>query len=489
MLYSGFPHHSLRTSNPLCNYVLALLLPVAALVLSFILWRAVHPAVFLFFFVAVCVAAWEGGLGPGIFAGVVSAILADYFLEEPVGHWSLDLHSLLRTSIFLLCCALISWMGDRRHRTQLLLLRMNSKLAHANERVKLALSAVNAFAWHWESGAVGEHTAMRSLELAMFHKEYPGTIHPEDRARFEKCLSQQIKEPASFELEYRVVGSETRWLRTKGQAITASREGPYGMVGLTFDITREKQAEETLRRSERLAMMGQLAATVAHEINNPLESISSLIHLANTTAGVPPSAKEYLTLAMGEVERLSNISRNTLGVCRESRVSADVTVGKALSLILDLYRKKACKRGVRLLTCWNEGARFRGSVGELQQIVANLVSNAIDAAREGGTIRVRVRESVRDDRPGLLLAVADDGPGIPTKCQQQVFKPFFTTKQETGTGLGLWVTQQLVNRANGDIRLKTSVAGPHRGTTFAVFLPTVHCAAERSDAALQSAAS
>jgi signal transduction histidine kinase len=480
LLYSGLTtgsssHRSLLLKRLLLGYVLAFTLPAAALGLTLILWQSC-PTVFLLFFGAVSIVAWQG-LWPGMIAALESAALADYYLMPPKHAWVHDPHTLLMIWIFLLCCALISWLGDRQGRALRLYHRMTAKLAEEHNRLKLALSAADAFAWQCDVTADSRlHSdngeALKILQYALFQKKSPGTVHPEDEKKLNRILLQQIREPASFQVEYRLLGAETRWFRTNGQAVTRSAEKPRRMVGVTFDITKAKQAEEALRNSERLATAGQLAATIAHEINNPLESIGSLVHLVQRTEGMPVEAAEYLDLIKGEVERLADISRYTLGLYKESRTPVNVALGDALNVILSLYRKKAYKKKAQLNTAWNNNLRFCGAVGELKQIVANLVSNAVDASHEGGTIVVRARESVRGDLPGILITVADDGSGISVKNRKRVFNPFFTTKEEKGTGLGLWVTQDLVARVGGDIRLKTAVTGPHRGTTFTVFLPT-----------------
>jgi signal transduction histidine kinase len=242
---------------------------------------------------------------------------------------------------------------------------------------------------------------------------------------------------------------------------------------VTFDVTGEKRATEALRRSEKLATAGQLSATIAHEINNPLESIWNLIEVAKSTIEMPATAKKYLDLAIEEVERVAYIARNALGSYRESATPVDLPMSVVLGMILDIYRKKALKKRVRLVNEWSESLRFRGLPGELKQIVTNLIGNALDAVEEGGRIFVRARESIHDGLPGIRITVADDGPGIPKETRKRVFDAFFTTKEETGTGLGLWVTQELVSHAGGDIKLKSAVAGPRRGTTFSVFIPKV----------------
>jgi signal transduction histidine kinase len=430
------------------------------------------------FFGAVSVVAWQGGWWPGIMAALESAIVADYFLILPGNSWVHDEHTLLRIGLFVLCSALISWLGERQLQSQKQLRKMNWKLAHEHERLKLALSTVNGWAWYWDATtptaptSVGDER-MADLEFAIFQKRWPGKVHPNDRAHFDEVLHAEVSEPAPFELEYRVIDGEVRWLVTKGQAVTRAKDGPRGLVGVTFDVTGEKRATEALRRSEKLATAGQLSATIAHEINNPLESIWNLIEVAKSTEELPASAKEYLDLAIEEVERVANIARNALGSYRESAAPVDLPMSVVLGMILEIYRKKSLKKHVRLVNEWKESLRFCGLPGELKQIVTNLVSNALDAVQEGGTIFVRARESIHGGLPGIRITVADDGPGIPKETRKRVFDAFFTTKEETGTGLGLWVTKELVSHAGGDIALRSAVTGPHRGTTFSVFIPKV----------------
>lgn len=473
---SGFLDRHLRLSQPFSSYVLALLLPIFALLVTLLLWKTVYLSVFLLFFGAVSVVASQGGLWPGLLATAESAALADYYVMFPQHGWVRDPHAIVRVLIFILCGIVISWLGERKRRTLLLLDRTNSILAHEHARLKLALSAADAFAWQWSpdmdvTAPSPSAESLASLKRILFQQQWPGNVHPEDAMRFDTVLLEQIHQPATFELEYRVVGSERRWLRTKGQAVTGSPGISHSILGVTFDITREKQSLEALRRSEKLVSMGQLAATIAHEINNPLESITSLIHLAKSTCGMP-EAQEYLDLALAEAARIADIARSTLGFCRDLRRTEDVRVGDALSVILNLYLKKALKKQVRLITRWDEDLEFHGFAGELKQIVSNLVSNALEASSAGGTILVRARKSLRDGRSGIVLTVADNGPGIASGHREKIFQPFFTTKDGTGTGLGLWITREFVAQSGGDIRLKTYVRGAYRGTTFRVFLPT-----------------
>jgi signal transduction histidine kinase len=177
---------------------------------------------------------------------------------------------------------------------------------------------------------------------------------------------------------------------------------------------------------------------------------------------------------MEELEHASTISRNTLSFLRGSNTPTELRVSDTLAVILEIFRKKAHSKHVQLLTKWEADLRFYGSPVALRQIVSNLVGNALEAVAVGGKVLVRVREAVQDAHSGVLITVADDGPGIPVTVRTHIYEPLFTTKEETGTGLGLWVTQELVKSAGGSMKCKTAVSGPRCGTTFRVFIPTQH---------------
>jgi len=256
--------------------------------------------------------------------------------------------------------------------------------------------------------------------------------------------------------------------------LPAERGQPEAMLGTVIDITERKQAQEALLRAEKLAAVGRLAASMAHEINNPLEAVTNTLFLARTHPEVTPALRELLQLAEQELARVANITRQTLGFFRGASEPAASSVADILEDALALYQGKIRARNIRLV----KQVRFNGSVharpGELRQAFSNLVANSLDAVPDGGdlTLRVGRGRDWRTGMPGITVTVADSGLGIEPQHRHRIFEPFFTTKRETGTGLGLWLTREIVLRHSGRIRIRTNCRSGRSGTTVSIFLPT-----------------
>ncbi|MFL6300807.1 MAG: PAS domain S-box protein [Terriglobales bacterium] len=255
---------------------------------------------------------------------------------------------------------------------------------------------------------------------------------------------------------------------------------PSGVVGVALDITDQKRAEALLRNTERMAAMGRLAATIAHEINNPLESVTNVFYLLAKHSSLDQTARTYLGIAEDELKRISHIVKQTLGFYRETERPVPVQLSTVLDSVFELYEHRGAKMGISLERKYEVDATVLGFPGELRQVFSNLVVNAMEAVGEDGRVRIRAYPS-RDWRnggqPGVRVIVADNGPGIATKNRTHLFEPFFTTKGERGTGLGLWVTLGMVQKHKGNIRVRSNT-GQNHGTVFSVFLPK-HDEAER----------
>lgn len=246
-----------------------------------------------------------------------------------------------------------------------------------------------------------------------------------------------------------------------------------GAAKIARNITQRNKTEQALRTAERLASVGKLAATVAHEINNPLEAVTNLVYLAKQQA-VRPDVQEYLKAVEEELERISQLTRQTLGFYRETQAASVVSVGSLVSHTLPMFIAKIRNKGVRIRPEIRPHPKVRVYAGEIRQVVANLVSNSIDALEHGGEIRVRVsaaREWSQGGRRGVRITVADTGPGIPAAVRQRLFEPFFTTKKDVGTGLGLWVCKTIAEKHGGSIRMRTRTVPGSNWTTFTIFIP------------------
>ena len=236
------------------------------------------------------------------------------------------------------------------------------------------------------------------------------------------------------------------------------------------------RAEDALRRSEKLAATGRLAASIAHEINNPLEAISNAIYLARSS---PSDTAEYLRIADKELARVAQITKQTLGFYRESASPGVVRISTLLDELLDLYSRKLDAKVLSVRKQYRDELEIWGLEGELRQVFANQIANAIYAMPRGGCLTVRIRKTKswhNGQRPGTAVSLIDTGSGIAQASLHKIFDPFFTTKGDIGNGLGLWITHDIVIRHGGGIQVRSNTRPGASGTIFTTFLPQHHTA-------------
>lgn len=247
-----------------------------------------------------------------------------------------------------------------------------------------------------------------------------------------------------------------------------------GVVVVFRDVTQRRQTEQTLRASDRLTQAGRLAATIAHEIRNPLDTVSNLIFLLRHQSHQDPETTHYLDLASEELARITQITGQLLTFHREAHSPVDVDLTKVLESVLMLYAPQISIAGITVTSRFESHRPVRGFPGELRQVFANLVANAVHSMPSGGKLLLHVYESsLASDsgRKGIRVTVLDNGTGIPPGVRRNLFAPFYTTKGEGGTGLGLWVTRGIIEKHEGTIRFISTVRPGRSGTAFSVFLP------------------
>ncbi len=253
-----------------------------------------------------------------------------------------------------------------------------------------------------------------------------------------------------------------------------------GCVFTITDVTDMKRAQAAVLRSEKLASVGRMASTIAHEINNPLEIIGQSIYLAITDPVISAEAKSYLELAAVELERVALITKQTLAFHRDNSTAKQIDLCELTDSVLRFFTPRLIARNITVKKRYSDLAFIHAFSGEIRQVISNLLSNSMDAVPNEGSIFLRI-SGVGNSAHGrsIRLLIADTGSGIPQSSLKTIFEPFFTTKEVVGTGLGLWVTKQIVEKHGARIQVRSK---PGLGTVFAIDFP----AAEHASTPIQS---
>jgi PAS domain S-box-containing protein len=357
--------------------------------------------------------------------------------------------------------------------------------AHEAERARLELEQITEGIPQivWTSAADGseprfnrrwtDYTGLQNQ--GMTNSVWRRTIHRDDLpcALREWVTSFRGGLPFSCECRLRSASGEFRWFLVRAIPLNDANGNIDRWFGTCTDVHDQKLSEEALRRTEKLAATGRLAASIAHEINNPLESVTNLLYLIEQNTRTDPDTHEFVTTAQKELDRVAHISKKTLAFYRESNNAAPVDLGALVEEVAEIYSVRLERKNIRLQLELNCERQPQGLAGELRQVISNLVTNAIDASPMNAVIRVRVRESRAWDvskAEGVRVSVGDHGHGIPANLMPEIFKPFITTKGQMGTGLGLWLSHSIIDRHGGRLTLRSS-AGKNHGTCFSFFLP------------------
>jgi len=362
--------------------------------------------------------------------------------------------------------------------TQEALRRQTQRLVDTvSHRLQLAQQAADIGAWEWN---IQSGTITWSEELELMHgfpaggfdgkyETWSSTVHPEDREWVERVVVAAVEQNRPYDVEYRSVRPDgsTYWTASRGRVLPDESGAPERLVGICMNIDHRKLAEQALRNSEKLAATGRLAATMAHEINNPLEAITNLLYLARNAPELSGDIRQYLAAADEELKRVGHIAKRTLAFYRDTGSPVNMDLAEAADEVIGIFRRKIESKQVRVAKEYAEGTRIKCNSGEIRQVLSNVVLNAIDAVPQNGTVHIRLSSG----KKGVRILVADNGPGITREDRTRIFEPFFTTKKDVGTGLGLWISRAIVEKHGGFIRIRSSVAPGKSGTTVSIFLP------------------
>ena len=358
--------------------------------------------------------------------------------------------------------------------------------ADSARRLRQALDAGQLGTWTWDRATDMLDLDERAAQLLDAEPHVPLSrtdlrkriVHQDDLGTTAADLREVLLAGGDYGAEYRVETRDGRqhWISSRGIAtFSENSAGPAsapemtGMIGTVQDITARKSQEATLRQSEKLAATGRLAATIAHEINNPLEAVTNLIYLSKTDPSVPSPIQHLLETADNELARVAQIAQQTLGFYRDTTRPTDIDLTALIEGVVNLFSRKMQYKKLECKLDLAPDLHIFGLQGEVRQVFSNLLVNAIDAS-SNGLIQVRARRCTRAGHPGVSVVIADQGSGIPVAVRNRLFSPFVTTKESIGTGLGLWVTRGIVEKQGGTIRFRTSTQAPC-GTVFRVFLP------------------
>ena len=256
-----------------------------------------------------------------------------------------------------------------------------------------------------------------------------------------------------------------------------TEDEPIRWVGAVLvDATGRKQSEEALRKTEKLAAAGRLAASIAHEINNPLEAVTNLLYLIQQ-AELDAECAQYVEMAQHELARVSEITQQTLRFYRQSTLPSSARLGELMDSVLALHQGRLVAMQIKVVREYDADASLFCFSGEIRQLFTNLISNGVDAMMPNGgrlTIRIRrTRTAMKSEHEGVLVTIADTGCGIPAETLPHIFEPFYTTKEATGTGLGLWVSAQILRKhqAQVAVRSRSTAQEGGTGTVFRIFFP------------------
>lgn len=299
--------------------------------------------------------------------------------------------------------------------------------------------------------------------------------HEADQPRCKEQLDQLVSgQIPSFVLEKRYVrpNLEAIWVRNSFSLLRGGSEKPTHIILICHDVTEKRRAERMLIETEKLTVAGQLAASIAHEISNPLEGVINLLYLVRNTDEIS-EAHELARQAEDEIQRVAKIATDTLRFHQHDVEPAMANISELIDPVLALFKGRLNEARIKVALDKKDSPDMLCFPGEIRQVLANLVRNAVQAMPNGGKLRLRVRPATdwRTATPGVRVTMSDTGSGISAETRKRIYDPFFTTKGNQGTGLGLWVTSQILAKHSGSMHLRSSEKTGKSGTAFTLIFP------------------
>jgi PAS domain S-box-containing protein len=423
------------------------------------------------------------GLWPGITGSLANALIFNYCAISPAPAWSYSRGDIIRSIVIFFIGLLITFICQRQRSIGDRLRIALASLQARTDALIEAQQSSNSATWTYD--AVKRHTHWTEGGAQVFGRPFAeidslsatiNAIAEEDRDRFLSAVDHALQTGEIFLTEFRVPwpNGEVHWLESRGKP---SPTNPEVWRGVTIDISERKNTENALVRSEKLAAIGRLSATIAHEINNPLEAVTNLLYLASADHALAPGTKRYLRDADRELARLANIVRRTLTFVRPKSPIGPADLTEVVESIVAMFLPRCTSRGARIL--FEKACDLQVAVpsDDLWQILTNLVSNACDALTgPGGLIEICTLQ----ENESAAIYIRDNGSGIAAEDVDRIFDPFFTTKQDVGTGIGLWVTKDLVEKNGGHISVNTGNLPSGFRTEFRIEFPLARLSTQMS---------
>ena len=425
-----------------------------------------HRHAFTLCLAAVLITARFLGFGPALFSSLLSAACLDFFVYHVFSAGVLKGENLERLLVFVAIAIFAGSMARQRTLAETRAERSTREMAAIVECSADAIFSTDPegtiLSWNRAAESLFGYSSEEAVGMSAERLAPPGGEEESGRQRFNAASDIDPYQTERLKKDGKLVP-----VLVSSSALRDARGNIVGASVIAHDISAEKQSQEAVRRSEKLATAGRLAASIAHEINNPLEAVVNLLYLAREDSA---NAAQYLTMAEEEVGRVARLAQQTLGFVRDTNSPGPVKAASIMEEILSLYSRKIETRQIRVIRRFRQVEEIQGYSGEMRQLFANLVVNAIEAMGIEGRLYVRVSpgHDWQSERDGVRITVADTGSGISPSDMERIFEPFYTTKKETGTGLGLWVSSGIVKKHGGAIRVRSRMEG---GTVFSVFLP------------------
>ena len=474
------PLNSTRSANAgallriLCGLSAAAIIPWFATWLTMFL-PYLHTTPLLLGIATVTLFALLVSLPSGLVAAASTTLAFHFMVLSPHGGWTRSPMDMLHTLAVFAVVVAAALLAHRQRVIQSRLQAAMTTLEAQAEALMDAQRGSNSVAWRMDAGdrrfrwaAGGAAIFGRPFSEMIRIAALTEVIVPLDREGFEKALEDSMRAGAAFRLEFRVMwpNEELHWIEARGAATPGNAALWRGVM---VDVTERKQAELALLNAEKMAAAGRVSSTVAHEINNPLEAVTNLIFLAAEDPNLAPETRGYLMRADSELARLGGIARHTLDFARKEGHQWPGDLTEVAEDVVVLFQSRCRSRAGEIrITGQPKRLPVAAPADELRQIVTNLVANACDAIPHGGGL---VEVVLSAEGRSAVLEVRDNGSGIAPEHRGRIFEPFFTTKADVGTGIGLTVVRELVERNGGRILMVTSGPASAFRTTFRLELP------------------